>query len=520
MHRGSSRRCDLTQQSAGIGQPRRLAIDLWAAIELVGTLGKYLGLAAVVPTGVAIAYGEPVWPFLVAGGVTSGLGWLLERVAARPGSIVGVREGFLVVALTWILAAAFACIPYLFAGGEQLSHPLDAYFEGMSGFTTTGATVVTNYDELNNSVGLWRQFTQWLGGMGIIVLAVAVLPRLRVGGRQMLESELPGPEIAQLSERIRATARRLWILYVSLTVVEALALSVVGWVGLDDEMTPYEAVAHAFTTMPTGGFSTQARSIEAFSAVSQWIILAFMIIAGANFALMYRAVLRRRPHAFGHDEEFRLYLAIIMVAAGFLTTQLWLEGIAEGEDAVRTGAFQVVSIVTSTGYATADFATWPVLALLTIFALMFVGGSAGSTSGGIKVVRHLLLGKILRREIDQTLSPELVMPIRLNRTPVDERTLRAVAVFVLLYVGLWAVGGAVIAIETAVSGADVSAIGALAISASAIGNVGPSLGSTGPMSSYAELGDLSKLTMVILMGVGRLEIVPVVVLLTRHYWRL
>ena len=510
----------MTETAVRIGRPRRLAIDVPAVVNLVGTLGKYLGLAALFPIPWALAYGEPVLPFLATGVITSGLGLVMERVTAGAAGRVGVREGFLVVSLVWLLAAAFAGIPYLFEGGDQLSSPIDAYFEGMSGFTTTGATVVTDYDDLNRSIALWRQFTQWLGGMGIIVLAIAVLPRLRVGGRQMLESELPGPEIAQLSERIRVTARRLWVLYVTLTAIEALALAVVGLVGLDDRMTPYEAIAHAFTTMPTGGFSTQARSIEAFSAASQWIIVAFMIVAGANFALMYRAVLRRSPRGLARDEELRLYLVFIVLATAFLTAQLWLYDIEASEEAVRAGMFQAVSIITSTGYASADFATWPVLSVLTIFALMFVGGSAGSTSGGLKVVRHLLLGKILRREIDQTLSPEIVMPIRLNRSPVDERTLRAVIAFVVLYVGLWAVGGAVIAIETAVSGATVPAIDALAISASAIGNVGPSLGPTGPMGSYAGIGDLSKVTMVGLMWVGRLEIIPVVVLLTRHYWRL
>jgi len=510
----------VTETAVRIGRPRRLAIDVPAVVNLVGTLGKYLGLAALFPIPWALAYGEPVLPFLATGVITSGLGLVMERVTAGAAGRVGVREGFLVVSLVWLLAAAFAGIPYLFEGGDQLSSPIDAYFEGMSGFTTTGATVVTDYDDLNRSIALWRQFTQWLGGMGIIVLAIAVLPRLRVGGRQMLESELPGPEIAQLSERIRVTARRLWVLYVTLTAIEALALAVVGLVGLDDRMTPYEAIAHAFTTMPTGGFSTQARSIEAFSAASQWIIVAFMIVAGANFALMYRAVLRRSPRGLARDEELRLYLVFIVLATAFLTAQLRLYDIEASEEAVRTGMFQAVSIITSTGYASADFATWPVLSVLTIFALMFVGGSAGSTSGGLKVVRHLLLGKILRREIDQTLSPEIVMPIRLNRSPVDERTLRAVIAFVVLYVGLWAVGGAVIAIETAVSGATVPAIDALAISASAIGNVGPSLGPTGPMGSYAGIGDLSKVTMVGLMWVGRLEIIPVVVLLTRHYWRL
>jgi trk system potassium uptake protein TrkH len=504
-----------------IGPRRRLAVDIASAADLMGTLAKYLGVAALLPVLVALWYGEPFWPFLVAGVIVSGLGLVLERLTPSGAAVrVGVREGFLVVSVTWLLAAGFAALPYLFAGGDQLSHPVDAYFEGMSGFTTTGATVVTDFDDLSKSVAMWRQFTQWLGGMGIIVLAVAVLPRLRVGGRQLLESELPGPEIAQLSERIRSTARKLWVLYAVLTAAETLALSALGWLGIDERMTPYEALAHAFTTMPTGGFSTQARSIEAFSAAAQWIILVFVVVAGANFVLTYRALFRKRPAVLVRDEEFRLYLALIGVVGLAVVVQLWSYGIATGEEAVRTGLFQVVTIITSTGYATTDFATWPVLSLLTLFALMFAGGSAGSTSGGIKVVRHLLIGKILRRELDQTVSPEVVLPVRLNGSPVDERTLRAIAAFVLLYVGFWALGAAAIALESAIGDVDVGALDALAISASAVGNVGPSFGITGPMGSYEPLGDVSKLTMIVLMWVGRLEIVPVAVLLTRHYWRL
>jgi len=496
-------------------------VDVPAALDLVGTLARYLGLASVLPVAVALWYGEPFWPFLAAGAIVSGLGVVLERTTPSGASVrVGVREGFLVVAITWLLAAGFASLPYLFAGGDQLSHPVDAYFEGMAGFTTTGATVVTDFDDLSRSVAMWRQFTQWLGGMGIIVLAVAVLPRLRVGGRQLLESELPGPEIAQLSERIRSTARKLWILYAVLTLAETLALSVLGWLGVDDRMTPFEALAHAFATMPTGGFSTQARSIEAFSAAAQWIIALFMVIAGVNFALTYRALFRRRPGVLVRDEEVRVYLGLLFIASVALVIQLWGYGLAANEEAIRTAVFQVVTIMTTTGFATTDFATWPVVMLLTLFALMFVGGSAGSTSGGIKVVRHLLLGKMLRRELDQTVSPEVVLPVRLNGSPVDERTLRAIAAFILLYVGFWAVGAAAIAIESAIGDVGIGALDALAISASAVGNVGPSFGVTGPMGSYEPLGDVSKLTMIVLMWVGRLEIVPVAVLLTRHYWRI
>jgi trk system potassium uptake protein TrkH len=510
----------MSQTVARIGRPRRFAIDVAAAANLVGMLAKYLGLAALFPIPFALAYSEPFYPFVVAGVVTSGFGLALERLTADSAGRVGVREGFLVVAVTWLLAAAFAAIPYLFEGGDQLSSPLDAYFEGMSGFTTTGASVVTNYDEINRSVAIWRQFTQWLGGMGIIVLAIAVLPRLRVGGRQLMESELPGPEIAALGERIRATARKLWVLYVALTAIEVLLLSSLWVAGIDDLMTPYQALAHAFSTMPTGGFSTQATSAAGFSAEAQWILALFMAIAGANFALMYRAVLRRRPHVIARDEEFRLYVLLLAGASVALTIMLWGEGIAEGEAAVRQATFQVVSIVTTTGMATTDFAIWPSLLVLTLFALMFVGGSAGSTGGSIKVVRHLLLGKVLRREVDQTLSPEFVMPIRLNGTPVDERTVRAVAAFILLYVGLWTVGAAVIAIESAIGGPTLGTLDAMGASATTLGNIGPGFGLAGPYGSFADYGEASKVTMIGLMWVGRLEIIPVVVLLTRHYWRL
>ncbi len=510
----------MSPAAARIGRPRRLAIDVPAVLNLVGMLGKYLGLAALFPIAFAVGYREPILPFVVAGVVTSGLGYALERATRDAAQRVHVREGFLVVALTWLLAAGFAAIPYLFEGGEQLSSPLDAYFEGMSGFTTTGASVVTDYDEINRSLGIWRQFTQWLGGMGIIVLAIAVLPRLRVGGRQLMESELPGPEIASLSERIRSTARNVWTLYIALTAIQFLLLSSLWFFGIDDLMTPYQALAHSFATMPTGGFSTQPTSAAAFSAESQWILAIFMTIAGANYALMYRGLTRRSPHVFARDEEFRLYVVLVLVAAGALTAMLWGYGIAEGEEAIRTAYFQTVTILTTTGMASADFALWPALLLLALFALMFVGGSAGSTSGSIKVVRHLLLGKVLRREVDQTLSPEFVMPIRLNGSPVDERTVRAIASFILLYVGFWAVGASIIAIDSAIAGIPVGTLDSLGAAATTLGNVGPGFGIAGPYGSFAEFGVASKLTMIGLMWVGRLEIIPVVVLLTRHYWRL
>jgi trk system potassium uptake protein TrkH len=501
-----------------IPPPRRLAVDIAGTLNLVGTLGKYLGLAALFPAALAIGYREPVWPFLVAGAITSGVGLVLER-STHGGERIGAREGYLVVSLTWLLAAAFGALPYLLSGDAQIDRPVDAYFEAMSGFTTTGATVLTDVEGLNRSLALWRQFTQWLGGMGIIVLALAVLPRLRVGGRQLLESELPGPEVDQLAERIRGTAQRLWVLYVALTAAEVVALSFLGLTGIDPEMDVYEAVAHAFSTMPTGGFSTEARSVEAFGAASQWVIVLFMVVAGANFALTYRAIIQLRPRALVRDEELRLYLGLLALGSLVLTVEIWSELFENGEEAVRHGVFQAVSIMTTTGYASFDFAAWPTLALMTIVALMFVGGSAGSTSGSIKVIRHLMMGRLLRRELTQTLHPEEVIPVRLNAVVIDERTLRAITSFILLYIGIFVAGAGIIAVDAAFQGPDLTAIDVLAAAATTLGNVGPGLGTVGPMSSFEPFSDVSTVSMIALMWLGRLEVIPVIVLLTRSYWR-
>jgi trk system potassium uptake protein TrkH len=410
-------------------------------------------------------------------------------------------------------------LPYWLTADAQFADPVDCYFEAMSGFTTTGATIVTDIEGLPHGLAIWRQLTQWLGGMGIIVLALAVLPRLRVGGRQLLETELPGPEVEEITLRIRQTAQRLWLLYIALTVLLASVLTIVAWSGIDSAMTFYDAVAHALTTLPTGGFSTRARSIEEFGAESQWVIGFFMVLGGINFALMYRAFVRRQPRAFLRDEEFRLYVALLALGAAVLAIELWTEGVLRGEAAVRHSFVNAVSVMTTTGYASADFNEWPLLAAIFLVALMFVGGSAGSTAGSVKVIRHLLLGRILGRELDQTVHPEVVDRIHLNRRPVDERTLRAVASFVLLYVGVFAVGALLLFIDAARVDTDLRMLDAVSAAAATIGNVGPAFGFAGPMGSYEPFSDVSKIVMILLMWIGRLEIIPVAVLLTRNYWR-
>ena len=498
--------------------PVRLGVDVPASLNLVGALTKYLSLAALFPAAVAIGYSERFWPYLAAGGVAAGGGWALER-ATRGKEQVGIREGFLVVSLTWIVAAGFGALPYLFSGEAPLNTPINAYFEAMSGFTTTGASMVSAPEELPRSLLMWRQFTQWLGGMGIIVLGLAVLPRLRVGGRQLFESELPGPELEPLATSIRDTARRLWVLYIALTGVLVLTLSIFAWTGVDDAMSVYDAFGNAFATLPTGGFGTRATSVAEFSAASQWVIALFMLLAGVNFALLYRAFVRGDGRAMARDDEFRLYLGLLAVGSAILLIELLGSGIERSESAVRHSVFQTVSIMTTTGFGSTDFTTWTTLTAMTVVALMFVGGCAGSTGGSIKVVRHLFVGRMLRRELVQTVHPELVQPIRLNRVAVDERTLRAILTFVLLYVGLFVLGAAGLAIESARLEQGLSPFDAIAAAATTLGNVGPGFGFAGPYGSFEPFSNLSKVIMISLMWLGRLEIIPVVVLLSRNYWR-
>ncbi len=494
-----------------------IGVDVGAALNLVAAIVKYASLALLVPTAVAIGYGEPPWPFVLTGAVGVTGGWTLER-ATRGKEHVGAREGFLVVSLSWLLVGALGALPYLLSGEEQLTRPVDAFFESMSGFTTTGASVVTDVPELSRSLLMWRQFSQWLGGMGIIVLALAVLPRLRVGGRQLFESEAPGPEVG-FTERVRDTARRLWILYVALTLLLIGVLLLLRGAGAERSMGVYDAVAHAFATLPIGGFSTRERGVAEFGPATHWTLALFMFLAGVNFALLFVALVRRRVAPLLRDQEFRLYVALLAVASLVLAAILASTDVHEGEAAVRHGVFQAVSIMTTTGFASADFAAWGALAAVALVGLMFLGGSAGSTAGSIKVVRHLLIGRMLRRELDQTVHPEVVYPVRLNGRMIDERTLRAVIVFVLLYIGLFAVGALAITVDSALAGADVSPFEAVAASAATLGNVGPSFGSAGPMGSYADFSPFSKLVMIALMWLGRLEIIPIAVLFTKNYWR-
>jgi trk system potassium uptake protein TrkH len=494
-----------------------IGVDVSGALNLVGWLVKYLAPAFLFPTAIALGYGEPPWPFLAGGGAMLAVGLGLERLTSGRERI-GAREGYLVVALTWVLIAALGAIPYLLAE-PQLARPVDAMFESMSGFSTTGSSVLTDVEALSRSMAMWRQFTAWIGGVGIIVLFLAVLPRLRVGGRQALfRTEAPGPELG-LAETIRESARRFVVLYVAITVVAALVLATLGWTGVDPHMDLFRAVGHAFTTIATAGFSTEARSIEPFAPATQWALVVFMIVAGTSFALMYAALAGRSVRPFGRDEEFRVYIAVLLIASAVVGVELATEGIFEGEAAVRHATFNVVTMMTTTGFASADFNDWTALTAVVLFGVIMISASAGSTSGSIKLVRHVVIAKMLRRELDQTVHPHRVAPLRVNGVVVDERALRAIIVFVFLYLGVLVVGAVVVLVDCSLRGIELGAFDALAAATTTLGGVGPGLGFAGPMGSFAPFSDLSTVSLTALMYLGRLEIIPVLVIFSRSHWR-
>ncbi len=510
-----------------------------ASVGLLGTVLKFLSLTMLVPLVVAVVYGEDVWVFLVSMGLIVSLGVALERV--EPDPELGPREALLLVSLAWIAAPVVGAVPYLLAGhgsastvGLQtesfaaLSESLvNALFESTSGFTTTGATVLgeISFDRHSRALLMWRQLTQWLGGMGIIVLMIAILPEIAVNGAQLMQSEAPGPELQKLTPKIAETARALWLIYVGFTVLMVLLLYALHLLGYAPNMDFYNALAHGFTTLPTGGFSPQANSVAAFSAVVQWLFVPFMVIAGVNFALFWH-VLRGEREVMTGNPELRAYAGAIAVFVAVLAVLLFRGavpvtdpgGVTEGmtENALRQAAFQIGSLLNSTGYATVDFAAWAdggtEAQMLLLFA-MFVGGSAGSTGGGIKVVRWLIVLKTVRRELYGTAYPEVVEPVRLGGSVVDENAIRGIVVFTLLYILLFAFGAVFIMLDSARIGVELTVLEAVSASLATIGNVGPGFGELGPFGSYLFFSDASKLLMIVLMWLGRLEIVPVLALL-------
>ncbi|UNZ00477.1 TrkH family potassium uptake protein [Zhouia spongiae] len=426
------------------------------------------------------------------------------------------REGYVVVTFGWVFMSLTGMLPYLFT--DTIPDVTNAFFETMSGYTTTGASVLDDIEALPEGVLFWRSMTHWIGGMGIIVLAIAILPLLGIGGMQLFAAEAPGPSADKLHPRITDTAKRLWLIYVGYTLAETLLLKLAG-------MSFFDAVNHSMATLSTGGFSTKNASLAYWNdqPVVQYIVILFMFLAGTNFVLSYFAFKGKVQKVIKDDEfkyYFRFIVAFTIICALVVYFQSDVELSAyhpmvwgEGESAFRHSLFQVISVITTTGFVTADFTSWTTFLTVFFFGLMFLGGSAGSTSGGVKVVRHMLMIKNGLLEFKRTLHPNAVIPVRYNRKMVTESIVYNILGFFILYMLLFIIGALVLGFlgldfETAVGGA-----------ASSLGNVGPAFGQLHPLANFNSLPALGKWWCSFLMLLGRLELFTVLILLTPFFWK-
>lgn len=478
-------------------------MNLLLATQLLGWLVTFVGLFQVVPIAAALLYGEPVEPYLVSAAAAIAVG-LPIALGVRPESLrIRPRDGFLIVSLAWFLASLFGAIPYVTTG---VLAPGDALFESISGFTTTGSTVLLFIDGQPKALLLWRSLTQWLGGMGIIVFTVALMPLLGIGGMQLFKAEVTGPVKEKLRPRVAEAARRLWVIYVGLTAAEWLALQLAG-------MNAYDALCHSFSTLSTGGFSPRDGSLGAYdSAAIHWVVIVFMFLAGVNFVLHYRLLVGRGREVL-RDTELRYYATLSLVVCVVLGITILRAELYDTGNA-RIAAFQGISLLTGTGFATAHFERWPSLALVIIMWLMVLGGMAGSTCGGVKSLRVLLALKALRASFSVVGHRNAVRPpVRFGGKPVSAEVLAGVWSFFAAYFLLVLVA----ACAVAASGPDV--VTSLSAALTAVGNVGPALGQIGPYDSFAGLPMGPKLFLGFCMLAGRLELFTLLVLFNPGFWR-
>ena len=448
---------------------------------------------------------DDISALLISGVVTSIIGfiiWFFTRQKETPD--LGKREGYLIVSLGWISMAIFGALPFIIHG--SISNYTDAFFETMSGFTTTGATILQDIEALPPGLLFWRSLTQWLGGMGIIVLSIAILPLLGIGGMQLFAAEVPGVTKDKIHPRVKETAKRLWGIYVILTGAETLLLMIGG-------LNFFDAINHAFTTMATGGFSTKNASIAHYtSPFVQYVIVIFMFFAGTNFTLHYLA-LHRNFSFVKNNTEFKFYLAFIVSATLFILLVHLPKVNFHLEESFRQSIFHVVSLTTTTGYVASDYENWAPFSRMIFFALLFIGGCAGSTGGGIKFVRHILLFKNSVLELKRLIHPRAIIPVRFNKKPVDAEIISNVQAFFIFYIMIFILSSIVLSLF----GLDfITAAGA---AATCIGNVGPGIGAVGPINNFADLPELVKWILSLLMLLGRLELFTILIIFSPFYWK-
>ncbi|MFO7843473.1 MAG: potassium transporter TrkG [Bacteroidales bacterium] len=431
-------------------------------------------------------------------------GIIIKLTTKKASKTINKRDGYIIVSLVWVVFSVFGALPFVISGA--IPSYTDAFFETISGFTTTGASILNDIEAMPYGLLFWRSLTQWLGGMGIIVLSLAILPVLGIGGMQLFVAEVPGPTPDKLHPRIKETAKRLWIIYIGFTLAETILLKIGG-------MTWFDAINHSFTTMATGGYSTKQASIAHFqSPFIHYVIILFMFLAGTNFTLSYYALHFKLGKVF-RNEEFRYYVGFILLYTVLIAGVLMYFHEFSLEQSFRDSLFQVVSIITTTGYATADYLLWMPFITVMIFSLMFFGGSAGSTGGSIKIMRVTLLLKNSYQELKRIIHPNAVIPVRMNKKAVPPQIITNILAFVVIYMLITIIGTIVISSL----GYDLdTSVGAVAAT---IGNIGPGIGGVGPVENYAHFPVFGKWFLSFLMLIGRLELFTVLILFSPAFWK-
>ncbi|MEE8136218.1 MAG: potassium transporter TrkG [Thermodesulfobacteriota bacterium] len=478
------------------------------SLHITGNFMKYLGLLMLVPVIISVIYKEnDVWAFIISALITTSFGFILETATKPPERIKEIqrKEGFLIAALFWFAASIFGAIPYLIYG--VFNHPVDAWFESVAGFTTTGATVLTDIEVLPYGMLFWRSFSQWLGGMGIIVLGIAILPRLAVGGMQLMGLEAPGPTTEKITPRIAETAKKLWGVYLLLSFLLIVFLLFAG-------MPIFDSVLQSFSTMSTGGFSPNSLSVGFYnSSIIDVIITIFMFIAGMNFVLLYWS-LRGDFKRLTRNSELKYYFFLNLSVILIVSFELWSTIYPNFFEALRYGSFQVISISTGSGFSTANFDLWPSFSKWFLLMLMFFGGCAGSTTGSIKIIRIMVLFKKGYQELHKIIYPHAIVPIRVNAKPISPEIVSSITSFFLIYLFIFLISTFIV-----MAAEDLPIITAISACAASIGNVGPGLGEVGPAGNYANLSSFTKIVLSFLMLIGRLELFTILVIFTPAFWR-
>ena len=441
--------------------------------------------------------------FAVAIALTTAAGFLLSRLKSNTGGLYA-RDGFAIVALGWILLSAFGALPFLLSGA--IPRVEDALFESISGFTTTGASILREVESLPRGILFWRSFTHWMGGMGVLVMMIAIMPSVKANTIHILKAESPGPTPGKLVPKVSQTAKILYLIYILLTATQVVFLVAGG-------MPLYDSLVHSFSTAGTGGFSSRNLSVAAYgSDYIEIVITVFMFLFGVNFTLYYTAFKGGLKSAL-RDEELRYYFLTVAAATALIALNIYGTVYASAGESVQHAAFQVSSLITTTGFATADFNLWPVFSQLILLLLMFVGASAGSTGGGIKVVRVVVLFKVIKRELTRVIHPRAVRTIKLNGRLVDEEVVSGVMAFFYFYILIFVAAVLTVALE----GEDIVTTVTSVIAT--LNNVGPGLGRVGPMGNFADLSVLSKAVLSLCMLIGRLEIYPIMLLMFPSFWK-